>query len=186
MRRFNHLLAACAVVIVAIAFAPGRANAQIDPIALQQKMIRESTSLHMNDQELAFAIQPDGSVDVTEVLHVDFVNESNRHGIFRTIQVRFDYNPEPKYERVYKISNVHVDAEGASGKNAISEVGRMKQFKIGDGDKTVTGPVTYTITYKLRGALNGFDDHDEFYWNAVGFDWLMPIGATATKSVRTS
>ena len=141
----------------------------------------------MNDQTIAMAIQPDGTINVQEVLNVDFVDENGRHGIFRTIQTRFDYNPDPKFERIYPISDVQVEASnGASGKNEISDDGRFKVFKIGDGDRLVTGKVTYTITYKLKGALNRFADHDELYWNAVGFDWQMPIGATTVHVTAPS
>jgi len=31
------------------------------------------------------------------------------------------------------------------------------------------------ITYRMGGALNGFPDHDELYWNAIGPDWSAPI-----------
>jgi hypothetical protein len=34
----------------------------------------------------------------------------------------------------------------------------------------------------MEGALNGFPDHDELYWNAIGSDWAVPIDR-ATVSV---
>src|SRR5205085_3578579 len=32
--------------------------------------------------------------------------------------------------------------------------------------------------YVLHGALNAFSDHDELYWNVVGFGWEIPIDST--------
>ena len=34
---------------------------------------------------------------------------------------------------------------------------------------------TYDITYRVRGALNGFADHDELVWNVDGVDWPVSI-----------
>ena len=122
-------------------------------------------------------IQRDGSVKVRENLEVDFADEQRR-GIFRTIQVRFAYEPDPKFERVYRISDVRTTATGASARNEISDEGRYKIFKIGDPEQTVTGAHSYTISYTIHGALNGFEDQDELYWNAIGLEWEIPIEQT--------
>src|SRR5262249_4923861 len=52
---------------------------------------------------------------------------------------------------------------------------------IGDPNRTVTGSHRYVISYVVAGALNGFPDHQELFWNAVGTEWTVPIAqATAT------
>jgi uncharacterized membrane protein len=154
--------AAAALVIAAVVFAVGgRASAQ-------------SAGFHVVAYDERIAIQRDGSLDIEETLDVDFAYEAH-HGIFEYRQVRYDYQPKPKYERVYKISNIHVTATNISAHKAISDQGRFKVFKIGDAKHTATGRHTYVITYKLRGALNHFADHDELYWEAVGNRWEMPI-----------
>jgi Predicted membrane protein (DUF2207) len=33
----------------------------------------------------------------------------------------------------------------------------------------------YTVVYRVEGTLNGFADHEELYWNAIGNDWEVPI-----------
>ncbi len=58
------------------------------------------------------------------------------------------------------------------------------RLKIGDPDKTITGAHRYTITYRVEGALNGFEGHDELYWNAIGTEWPVPI-EQATVRVTT-
>jgi uncharacterized membrane protein YgcG len=53
--------------------------------------------------------------------------------------------------------------------------GRELSLRIGDEDRTVSGPQTYRITYDVRGAMNAFEAHSELYWNATGNDWEVPI-----------
>src|SRR5439155_565626 len=64
---------------------------------------------------------------------------------------------------------------GASASYETSRVGADLEIKIGDPDRTVSGDHTYDIVYSVRAALNGFDDHDELYWNALGTAWTVPI-----------
>jgi hypothetical protein len=40
---------------------------------------------------------------------------------------------------------------------------------------TITGRHDYTIVYRVEGALNGFADHDELYWNAIGTQWQVTM-----------
>jgi uncharacterized protein (TIGR04222 family) len=120
-------------------------------------------------------INRDTTIDVTEQIHYDF-GDNQRHGIFREIPVRFDYEPDPKYERVTKID--HVSVKGGPGTPAnlkVEEAGRSTRFRIGDPNHTITGVHDYTISYRVHGAMNGFADHDELYWNATGNEWPVPI-----------
>jgi uncharacterized membrane protein YgcG len=50
-----------------------------------------------------------------------------------------------------------------------------ERIKIGDPDTTISGDHTYDIRYRVKGALNGFRDHDELYWNAIGQQWDVQI-----------
>jgi Predicted membrane protein (DUF2207). len=38
------------------------------------------------------------------------------------------------------------------------------------------GRHTYEIVYRVQGAMNGFADHDELFWNAIGDQWEQSIG----------
>jgi len=38
-----------------------------------------------------------------------------------------------------------------------------------------TGRQTYTLIYRVTGALGFFDEHDELYWNVTGNDWSFTI-----------
>lgn len=124
-------------------------------------------------------IRADGQLAVDETIEYDF-GPLERHGIYRTIPVRFPYEPDGDYERVYKVGSIDVEAsEGTpDGVKTTTDNGRLA-LRIGDPDKTIRGRHSYRIRYVVRGALNAFDDHDELYWNAVGHEWSVPIESAA-------
>jgi hypothetical protein len=57
------------------------------------------------------------------------------------------------------------------------------RIRIGDPDRTVSGPQSYRIAYTVRGALNAFEDHDELYWNVNGADWSVPSESVSARLV---
>lgn len=124
-------------------------------------------------------------VDSSGVLHVaeriDYVFTSPHHGIYRDIPTSYVF--DDTYDRVTPLSVTAVDASGGAPAGYVIEDigGGWKRIKIGDPDVTVTGEVTYTIVYELSGALNGFSDHDEIYWNAVGHEWDVPVADGSVK-----
>ena len=120
-----------------------------------------------------------GDLLVEEIISYDFGSQQ-RHGIFREIPVRLDY--DERYERVYRLTDIEVSSPSAPAETEVTDEGPLKRLRIGDPDRTITGRHTYTISYRVRGALNGFETHDELYWNAIGEHWPVPIGA-ATVSV---
>jgi uncharacterized membrane protein len=132
--------------------------------------------------DVAYTILEDGSVDVIEDIQVDFGGQQ-KHGIFRDITVEAAYKNSDcatceagaDYNREYKISVAGVD----NGDNRVwsyetSREGSHLRIKIGDADKTISGPQRYRIRYRLVGALNAHPDVDEFYWNVNGDQWPVP------------
>ena len=131
-------------------------------------------------------IQRDGRLVVTEAIDVDFQLLGDRHGIFREIPVRYQWDADPKLERVYELSVQSVrDANGRGLKYETSQVGANLRIKIGDPDRIVVGKQTYRIAYTVRGALNPFADHDELFWNVNGGDWPVPL-RVVTATVHTA
>jgi uncharacterized membrane protein YgcG len=121
-------------------------------------------------------VQRDGGLLVTEAIDVDFQLLGDRHGIFREIPVRYQWDPDPKMVRVYRVDVRSVrDANGRGLTYETSDNGATLQIKIGDADKIVVGKQTYRITYAVRGALNPFADRDELFWNVNGGDWAVPM-----------
>jgi uncharacterized membrane protein YgcG len=125
-------------------------------------------------------IQHDGSLIVNDAIDVDFQTLRDRHGIFRVIPVRYQWDPDPKMVRVYRVDVQSVrDANGRGLTYETTQGGGDLQIKIGDADKIVTGKQSYRITYTVRGALNAFADHDELFWNVNGGEWSVPTRAVS-------
>lgn len=126
---------------------------------------------HIAEFELEFQINKDSSVDVTEKIEYDFDN-LQKHGIFRNIPVKYEARGGNYSLRLSDISVT--DENGMAHNFTKSSSGGDLVIKIGDADKFVTGKKIYVIKYKVKRALNYFEDHDEFYWNAIGNQWKIP------------
>jgi uncharacterized membrane protein YgcG len=124
--------------------------------------------------DVAIEIQGDDSIVVKEVIDYDF-GSAQRHGIFRDIPTTLGY--DDAHDRIYPLDVVSV--AGSPGTPVQYETedagGGRTRIRIGDPDRTISGRHTYVITYRIGGALNGFPDHDELFWNAIGADWSVPI-----------
>ena len=130
---------------------------------------------------VAFDVRADASIDVREEFDVDF-RTVERHGILRDIVAVQVYDED--YDRHYEIGQpVVTSADGETHQVQVSNEGALRRFRIGDPDRMISGRETYHIAYTLNGAFNGFPDHDEFYWNAVGA-WPVRI-EQASFTVRT-
>ncbi len=131
---------------------------------------------HINVDLTAFR---DGKLAVVETIAYDF-GVVPKHGIIRVIpdRTRFDKH----HDRRYPITVTSVTASArASAKRSVSQHGADLQIKIGDAKRTVSGPVTYVISYTVLGAFDRFPDHDELNWNAVGTEWSVPIDAVTVR-----
>jgi uncharacterized membrane protein YgcG len=128
--------------------------------------------------DAGIAIQGDGSILVTEHISYDFGSDW-RHGIFRVIPVRLRYNGS--YDRIYPVDVQSVESDNAGDEYTVESKGSAIGIRIGDPNQTVTGVHEYWLTYLVRGGLNGFADHDELYWNAVGNRWDAPIDQASVR-----
>lgn len=122
-------------------------------------------------------LQQDTNLLVQETIRVNFTYP--RHGIFRTIPV--------VYSARGRTINTSLNLISVTDENSVSyghEASRLAQsieIKIGDPDKTIVGPHTYVITYKIDKVLQRFEEHEEIYWNVTGSEWDAKIeNATAT------
>ena len=166
-RRAAPFLLLVALTLLAAPPAPARAQGAGERIIAYDVDIRIETSGHLL---------------ITEIIDYDFASNS-RHGIFREIPVRLDY--DSRYERVYPLEVISVEGSpGTPDQYERESITNKARLKIGDPDETITGTHRYTITYRIEGALNGFEGHDELYWNAIGTEWPVPIEA-ATVRVTT-
>ncbi len=125
----------------------------------------------IHDYRVKIQILPDGDLRITETIDYDFGSQL-RHGIFRTIPTRFPY--DDVNDRVFPIEDVKVQSD-APEDIEISEEGSLTTIRVGDPDVEISGRHTYTLTYRVEGALNAFQDHDELFWNAIGDEWQASI-----------
>jgi uncharacterized membrane protein YgcG len=151
---------AALMVLIATLLAASAAGAQ------------SSEVIHRYD--VAIQIERDDSIVVRETIDYDF-GTAQRHGIFRDIPTTLRY--DDAYDRMYPLDVVSVTgSQGTPVQYETEDAGAgITRIRIGDPDRTITGRHTYLITYRMGGAMNGFPDHDELYWNAVGPDWSVPI-----------
>jgi hypothetical protein len=120
-------------------------------------------------------IEHDGTIEVHETIVYDF-GVVPHHGIYRDVPVRTDQSGKDGYDRVYPLTVTSVSASaGTPAQYTVDDEGDSQRIKIGDPDQTITGEHTYDITYRVRGAMNAFPDHDELVWNAIGTEWSVPI-----------
>ncbi|MGB4965903.1 MAG: DUF2207 domain-containing protein [Microgenomates group bacterium] len=121
-----------------------------------------------------------GDLTITEKISYDF-EENIRHGIFRTIPL---YTSVGNKFRIITINSVSVLRDSQPEPFSISSNAKTFTIKIGDANKTITGPHTYVLSYSVSNGIgSNFADHDEIYWNTTGNEWTVPIArAQATVS----
>jgi uncharacterized membrane protein YgcG len=143
-------------------------------------LLAPEVSQAAGDEQIAsynvdLTLQRDGTLHVVEQIGYDFGSSSGKHGILREIPTEFNTSDADQI-RVYPISNVKVSSPtGAPDDVKESDNGTDTELRIGDPDQTVSGQQTYQIAYDVKGVLNGFEDHQELYWNAIGNEWNVPI-----------
>lgn len=158
-----------------LAFFPVVVLLWSSPSALAQGFVSESTPRYAVD----IVIEPSGSIVVTEMIEQDF-GSTARHGIYRDVPDRLAYDETD--DRVYPIDVLSVrTSPGTPDDLHTEQVDGFLRIRIGDPDVTITGVHAYEIVYRVHGAMNGFDTHDELYWNAVGNEWEQDIGRATVR-----
>ncbi|MFZ8832614.1 MAG: DUF2207 domain-containing protein [Candidatus Caldipriscus sp.] len=113
-------------------------------------------------------VHKDGVMIVRERIVVDF-GEEERHGIYRTIPYYFQ-------GRKLRFNLISVEDDRGSSYQVLEKEQNGKVYwSIGDPEVWVKGEKVYNITYKVKGAINYFKEHDEIYWNVNGTEWEMRI-----------
>jgi len=108
--------------------------------------------------------------------------DSYRHGIYRTIPL---ISRVGDLYRVIDLRLTGVTRDGKKEKYSLNSTGSEITVKIGNPDRTITGPHLYEIDYKVKNAIgSNYEDHDEIYWNVTGDRWEVPI-ASASVSLST-
>lgn len=147
-------------------------------VAAAARADRGGYVVHRFDTQVT--VKPDAGIDVVERLEVEF--SAPRHGIYRTIPVRYSDPRGFAYSLGLRAIRV-TDEAGHSIPTKVTDQGRYTNIRIGDADREVEGRVVYVIRYQVRDALGHFPEYDEIYWNATGNEWNATI-EHATATVR--
>ena len=116
----------------------------------------------------------DGSIEVTETITVQAEGERIRRGIYRDLPTeyfdKFDNRHEVTIEPLAVLRNdAHEDFRTVT-------IDRGIRVYFGHRDRFLSNGIhTYSFRYRASRMLGFFDEHDELYWNATGFDWAFPI-----------
>jgi uncharacterized membrane protein YgcG len=113
----------------------------------------------------------DSSLTIREDIRVDF-GSLQKHGIFRTIPLRYRYSDTQ--DRFYVFHMVSVNDGVHALEYADSVDSDNEVIKIGDPNQLVSGVNRYVITYTVAGAMNSFPGRDELFWNVDGALWPVP------------
>lgn len=126
----------------------------------------------INSFDVNITAHKDGNMSVKEDIQYDF-EHADRHGIFRNIPL---YTRVGDLYRILKIRDINVLRDGKKEPVSVNSTKEEITFKIGDPDKTITGPHLYTISYVVENGIgSNYEDHDEIYWNITGNDWDVVI-----------
>ena len=192
-RRHAALYAVLALLVVMVALPVTAAG----PASVSSwGPVTRPTADNRVDRMASFAQQvvldPAGGATFTETIDYRFGTAgSARHGIYRNIVVRQAVdnsngnNPNGDTYRYFSMSAVTVQSPtGAPTGVKLSDLGSATQIRIGDANRTISGPQTYVITYHLANIMNPFPDHAEFFFNVFTAD---PVPKdTVTLSVDCS
>lgn len=115
-------------------------------------------------------VHADNSWTVTETISVDFLEE--RHGIYQYIVEFFSVNHDgQKYVYTTGLDNIEV----VGGKTEIKSEDDYTVVRIGDEDRTFTGPKTYVITYTLNYYDDRYEGNDLLFHTILGNNWTTDI-----------
>ena len=145
----------------------------------------DPNSEHIESYDVVMNVNQDSSVNVSETIKYNFDHEM-KPGFSRFLPLKYQDMDGANFE--IKISNISV----------ADETGKPYQFKttkivsedktkadleiaIGNSQQSALGSKTYVIKYRVRGAIEYFSDHDQFFWNITGNKWPVYIKYPSLK-----
>ncbi len=143
-----------------------------------------STPLAATERILSYdsdiAVQPDGSLDVTERITVRAEGNNIRRGIYRDFPTR--YKDRYGNNVVVDFDMIDVTRNGAPEPWFTEKKSNGVRINTGNDDfLPVPADYTYALHYRTSRQMGFFPDHDELYWNAIGTGWAFPILSGAVE-----
>ena len=141
--------------LLSICLLPNRVNA-----------ITRDDGYTINNYDIIIKVKENNVLDITENINVNF-NES-RHGIYRTIPL---FNTITRLDGTTSKNKVQITNIKVNEPYTKSIQNGKLNLQIGDPDRTITGPKTYSIHYDYNLGKDPSKDYDELYFNLIGNEW---------------
>jgi uncharacterized membrane protein YgcG len=131
------------------------------------------------------AIQPDGSLNVTENIRVRAEGTNIRRGIYRDFPTH--YKDRYGNSVVVDFKLLYVERDGHPEPFFTENLSNGVRINTGnDSFLAVPAEYTYSIHYQTTRQLGFFSDHDELYWNVTGLGWNFPIDTASARVTLSS
>jgi uncharacterized membrane protein YgcG len=125
-------------------------------------------------------VAADGSMIVTETLHVRAEGSRIRHGIYRDFPTDYEDRLGNRYRVDFE--PLAVQRDGVPDGHREERLSNGVRIYIGSADRLVpSGEHEYVLRYRTDRQLGFFADHDELYWNVTGNGWDFPIDAASAR-----
>lgn len=126
------------------------------------------------------AIQPDGSLEVTETIAVRAEGREIRRGIIREFPTR--YRDRFGNRVAVGFQMLSAQRNGLPEPYWTERVANGVEVFLGD-DSFLDVPATHTyeLRYRTTRQLGFFEGFDELYWNVTGTGWIFPIVAASAR-----
>lgn len=160
--------------LLIVAFAALASLSLAQAAAAEERILRFDSNI---------SVARDGTIDVTETIHVRVENVAINHGIYRDFPTKYRAIGGRRVKVGFELTDTWLD--GQAEPNKVETLTNGVRIKIGSADRTVSpGEHIYTIRYRASRMIGRFDGYDELYWNATGNGWDFPIDrASATVTL---
>lgn len=121
--------------------------------------------------DIIIDVNEDNTYDITERISAYF-NVGGKHGIYRDIPLRNNVVREDGTSERNRAKVEDISCNTTFTKEYMKDFMRIK---IGDADRTVSGAVDYTISYRYELSNDQSNEFDELYMNLIGAGWESTI-----------
>ena len=162
------MLTKCRIYILLAIFLLGSGVGILFPVSAEARSSGYKYDIEAYDVNIQ--VGKDNVLHITESIKTYF--NVSQHGIYREIPVvnhvkRLDGSKDTIMASVENIS--------ANVKTQISYSNSNCVIRLGDEDRTVTGMVSYEISYDYAMSGDSMPDKDELYFNIIGTQWETMI-----------
>lgn len=124
--------------------------------------------------ESTIEIQKNGTLRITESIHINTELDKIRRGIYRD----FPTNYKDKNGQLYIVGFdvISVKRNRVEEKYTLKRHENGMRLRIGQADKLLKkGQHTYELVYETTRQIGFFPSYDELYWSVTGTGWEFPI-----------